>query len=63
MDKIHEKVTNKCKDFLQKLTTDLVKNYEVSCLENLGTKTMMKSHKLARSISEQGRTQFVSLLK
>ena len=63
--KLHEKITNERKDFLQKLTTKLVKEsqFDTFCLENLNVSGMMRNHKLAKSIAEVSWYQFIELLK
>lgn len=48
----HEKLSNKRKDYLHKLTTTLVKENSVICIEDLNVKGMMKNHKLAKSIAD-----------
>lgn len=40
---LHKHITNQRKDFLQKLTTDIVKNYDVICIENLDVKSLKES--------------------
>ena len=63
--KLHEKITNKRKDFLQKLTTKLVKEsqFDTFCLENLNVSGMIRNHKLAKSIAEVSWYQFTEMLK
>ena len=48
----HEKLSNKRKDYLHKLTTKLVKENSIICIEDLNVKGMMKNHKLAKSIAD-----------
>ena len=48
----YEKITNQRKDFLHKLSTKLIKNHDVICLETLKVKNMVKNHKLAKAISD-----------
>lgn len=61
--KIHEKITNTRNDFLQKLSTRLVKENQFISLEDLNVKGMVKNHSLAKSISEVSWSEFVRLLK
>lgn len=58
-----EKVSNQRKDFLNKLSTRLVKNYDVICIEDLNISGMIKNHKLAQSISDVSWYEFVRQLQ
>ncbi|MFW6295755.1 MAG: RNA-guided endonuclease InsQ/TnpB family protein, partial [Halothece sp.] len=50
--KIHAKIKDARTDFLHKLTTSLVNNYDLIAIEDLSLRNMVKNHKLARSISD-----------
>lgn len=50
--RLEEHIANQRQDYLQKTTTELIRNYDVICIENLKTKGMMKNHKLARALSD-----------
>ena len=50
--KAHEKIHNARQDYLHKLTTQLVRDHDIICLETLAAKNMMKNHKLAKSLGD-----------
>lgn len=56
------KIANQRKDTLHKVTTELVKNYDVIVLENLKSKNMMKNHNLANAISSNAWYMFKTIL-
>lgn len=50
--RLHEKVTNQRNDTLHKLSTALVRDYDLISIEDLAPENMVKNHKLARSIAD-----------
>lgn len=60
--RIHEKIVNQRKDFLNKLTTNLIKNHDVICIEDLASQNLMKNHYLARAIGDVSWYEFVRQL-
>ena len=54
LSRLHLKISNIRKDFLHKLTTNLVKSYDIICLENLNIQGMVKNRKLSRAINDLG---------
>jgi putative transposase len=59
----YEKITNIREDFHHKLSTRLIHENQVVVMEDLNVSGMVRNTKLARVISQQGWSQFVSFLK
>ncbi len=50
--KVHAQITDSRKDFLHKLTTQLVRENQTIVVEDLALQNMVKNHKLSLSISD-----------
>ena len=61
--RVHEKIANQRKDFIQKLTTKLVSENQVIAVEDLNIKGLLKNHKLAKSISSVSWSKFFGTLE
>jgi putative transposase len=64
LQKVHAKIRNQRKDFLHKLSRNIVNNYSHICVENLNIKKMLKEGytTLARHISDCGWRDFLHML-
>lgn len=60
--KLNTSITNRKNDFLYKLSSKLINENQVICLESLNVKGMVKNHRLAESISECSWYEFVRQL-
>ena len=61
--KVHEKITSQRNDFLQKISTMLISENQVICIEDLKIKNMVRNRKLARCISSVSWGKFFNMLE
>ena len=61
--KVHEKITNSRNDMQHKVSSKLVKDYDLIAIEDLNVKGMVKNHCLAKAISDVAWSSFVTKLK
>lgn len=60
--KCHRSIGDKRNDFLHKLSSHLVSNYDVICLEDLNVKGMCQNHRLSRAIQGAAWSEFARQL-
>jgi putative transposase len=61
--KVHQRIQDRRKDFIEKLTTRLARNFDVIVVEDLSVKNMQQNGKLARHIGQAGWSQIVRRLR
>lgn len=61
--RIHEKISNSRTDYLQKISTEIIKNHDIIGIENLSVKNMLQNNIMSKSISEASWKQFIRMLE
>lgn len=61
--KLHEKIANQRKNFLHKVSTQLIRENQSIVIEDLRVKNMMKNHNLSKAISEVSWYKFRTMLE
>ena len=61
--RLQEHIANQRMDFLQKLSTKLIRENDVICIEDLQVKNMIQNHKLSRYIADVSWSEFTRQLE
>lgn len=60
--KLHDRIRRQREDFLQVLSTALIKNHDLVVAEELRSKNLLKNHALSQAISDAGWRKFLNML-
>ena len=56
--RLHEHITNQRNDMLHKISTNLIRNYDLIAIEDLDVKNMTKNYRLAQQITDASWSEF-----
>ncbi|HEY7357146.1 MAG TPA: RNA-guided endonuclease TnpB family protein [Ktedonobacterales bacterium] len=61
--KLHARIADRRRDFAHKLTTRLIRENQVVCVESLAVKNLLQNHSLAKSIADVGWGELIRQLE
>lgn len=61
--RLHQRIADIRQDYLHKSTSDIIKNHDTICIEDLAVKNMIKNHRLAQALSDVSLGEFYQMLE